>query len=67
MNKHAKLMGGGGPASLLGRLGESEVGRDGLEVAEEFLGLHVINRGMDDDVISWLPVRGGGDRFGTDL
>lgn len=46
---------------LLGEGSESEVRLDDAELGEESLGLLVLDRGVDNDIITGDPVDGGGD------
>lgn len=46
---------------VLGQGSESEVGLDDAELGEEGLGLLVLDRGVDNDVLTGDPVNGGGD------
>ena len=41
---------------LLGQRCEPQVGLDDAEVWEELLGLVVVDRGVDNDVVTWDPV-----------
>lgn len=50
-----------GRGLLLWERGESEVWLDDAEVWEEGLGLLVLDAGVDDNIVSWDPVDGGGD------
>lgn len=52
------LSGGG---LLLGERCESQVGLDDAEVREECLSLVVLDRGVDNDIVTRYPVDGGGD------
>lgn len=55
----ASLFPGGG--LLLVQGSEAQVGLDDAEVGEELLGLVVADGGVDDDIVAWDPVDGGGD------
>jgi hypothetical protein len=37
-------------------LGESKIWLDGAESREQFLGLVILDRGVDDDILFWLPI-----------
>jgi hypothetical protein len=46
---------------LLGEGSESQVGLDDAELGEDLLGQVVVDRGVDNDVVTGHPVDGGGD------